>query len=280
MNRKSWICGLAAMVLACALAARGEEGITVAGVGTEKAKPTVVEIHATVSGDAELTADAMVKYRDAKRRAIEKLEGLKIAALKIESSGFAVNAAIDANQQMRMMQGMGAGESPKQKVQVTEQLKLVIKDVDKLDLDGMMQTILKVIDTGKDAGLIIGPPPATNYYQMQIQAQTGASLMAFKLPSASVLREKAYKTAMEDARQKAAKLAELSGLKLGRILSVSEGGAPSNSSNNMDRAQIMMMMYGVYGATASAPDENELSNAMFSDVSLSVRLTVHFEIQK
>ncbi|MFI5379068.1 MAG: SIMPL domain-containing protein [Tepidisphaerales bacterium] len=276
-NRKNWICGLAAMVLACALGARGEDGITVAGVGTEKAKPTVVEIGATVTGEAELTADAMVKYRDAKRRSIEKLEGLKIAALTIQSSGFAVNAAMDANQQMRMMQGMGGGENVKQKVQVTEQIKLVIKDVDKLDLDGMMQTILKVIDTGKDAGLVIGPPPATNYYQMQIQAQTGASLMSFKLPSASALREKAYKTAVEDARQKAAKLAELSGLKLGKILSVTEGGAPSSNSN--DRVQMLMMMNGMSGVTGN-PDENELSNTIFSDVSLSVRLVVHFEIQK
>jgi uncharacterized protein YggE len=270
----------AALVIVCSPGARADEGITVAGVGTAKAKPTVVEIGATVTGEAELTADAMVKYRDAKRRAIEKLQGLKIASLTIESSGFAINAAVDATQQMRMMQGMGGGEATKQKVQVTEHLKLQIKDVDKLELDAMMQMILKVIDTGKDAGLVIGPPTATNYYQMQLQAQmgSGSSLMSFKYPNAPSLREKAYKTAVDDARQKASKLAELSGLKLGRILAVTEGGNQSSAANDRT-AQLMMMMSGSYGGAAAA-DENELSNSLFSEVSLNVRLTVQFEIQK
>jgi uncharacterized protein YggE len=273
-NRLAWV----AVVMMCALVARADEGITVAGTGQAKAKPTVVEIGATVSGEAELTADAMVKYRDAKKRAIDKLVGLKIPALSIESTGFAVNAAMDPQQQMRIMQGMGAGEATKQKVQVTETLKLVIKDVDKLEIEGMMQTILKVVDTGKDAGLIIGPPPATNYYQIQMQAQSGQSLMSFKLPNASVLREQAYKAAVDDARQKATKLAELAGVKLGRIISVNEGGNQASGGNDRT-AQMMMMMYGWAGAAGKA-DENELSNALFSDVTLNVRLTVQFEIAK
>lgn len=279
LSSKCWMLGLAVTLLViCGSGALADEGIIVAGVGTAKAKPTVVEIGATVSGEAELTADAMVKYRDAKRRAIEKLNGLKIASLTIDSSGFAVNAAVDPTQQMRMMQGMGGGEATKQKVQVTEHLKLQIKDVDKLELEAMMQMILKVIDTGKDSGLVIGPPPATNYYQMQIQSQSGSSLMAFKFPNASSLREKAYKTAVEDARQKASKLAELSGLKLGRILAVTEGGNQSSAANDRT-AQLVMMMSGSYGG-ATVADENELSNPLFSEVSLNVRLTVQFEIQK
>ncbi len=43
-----------------------------------------VEITATVSGDAELAADATVKYRDTSRRALEALNGLKIAGLTVE----------------------------------------------------------------------------------------------------------------------------------------------------------------------------------------------------
>lgn len=269
----------AALVLWVGMA-RADEGITVAGTGIAKAKPTVVEIAANVSGEAELTADAMVKYRDAKRRAIEKLEALKIPALSIESNGFAVNAAMDPNQQMRIMQGMGTTEAIKQKVQVSEQLKLTIKDVDKMDLDAMMQTILKVVDTGRDAGLVIGPPPATNYYQMQMQAQSGVSMISFKLPNTAALREQAYKLAVEDARSKAQKLADLAGLKLGKILSVSEGGGAANTGNDRT-AQMMMMMYGWYGAAAAmGKDENELSNSVFGDVALNVRLTVQFEIQK
>src|SRR4051812_36487033 len=66
------------------------EGISVAGSGEVKAKPTTVELNATVSGDAELAADAIVKYRDARRRAVEALNGLKLEGLKVEGGGFSV----------------------------------------------------------------------------------------------------------------------------------------------------------------------------------------------
>src|SRR5437762_12046832 len=66
----------------------GGEGISVAGSGEVKAKPKVVEINATVSGDAELAADAIVKYRDARRRAVDALNGLKLEGLKIDTNGF------------------------------------------------------------------------------------------------------------------------------------------------------------------------------------------------
>src|SRR5688500_17476835 len=69
-------------------AAAAARTITVAGTGQAKAKPTQVEFSATVSGEAELASDAIVKHRDTKRRALKAIEGLKLPALSTTSKGF------------------------------------------------------------------------------------------------------------------------------------------------------------------------------------------------
>src|SRR2546423_1681559 len=117
------------MMLSAAHNARADNaGITVSGSGTVKSKPTEVEIGAIVSGEAELTNDAMVKYRDAKKRAVAAIEGLKVKDLTVESNGVSVNQALDPNAQQMMMNGRAANIG-KPKVQASESLKIVLKGV-------------------------------------------------------------------------------------------------------------------------------------------------------
>src|SRR5437763_7412178 len=152
------LCSIAtAMVFALATWAEQPQGITVSGSGQVKSKPTDVEIGAIVSGEAELTNDAMVKYRDAKKRAMAAIEGLKMKGLSIEPNGVSVSQAIDPNAAQMMMQGRAANVG-KPKVQATESLKIVLKGADKMTADALMDSVMKVIDTGRDAGLQIGPP--------------------------------------------------------------------------------------------------------------------------
>src|SRR5438874_11924586 len=114
------------LLSAPALHAAEEIGIAVAGNGDVKAKPTQVEIGANVAGEAELANDAIVKYRDARKRAVEALEALKNPNLKIESNGYSIQQAMDPNQAQMMMQGRVANIG-KPKVQVAENLKIVLK---------------------------------------------------------------------------------------------------------------------------------------------------------
>ena len=44
------------------------DGITVTGTGESQAKPTSVEINVIVTADAQLTADAVVKFNDVRKR--------------------------------------------------------------------------------------------------------------------------------------------------------------------------------------------------------------------
>ena len=49
------------------------------------------------------------------------------------------------------------------------------------------------------------------------------------------MREEAYKKAMEDAKTRAQKLADLAGVKLGPILSVHDGGQKGRRPNSRTR---------------------------------------------
>ncbi len=250
-----------------------QPGITVAGTATVKSKPTEVEIGAVVSGEAELTNDAMVKYRDAKKRAVAAIEGLKLPRLTIESTGVSVSQAIDPNAQQQMMQGR-ASNVGKPKVQASESMKISIKGVDKIAVDALMDTVMKVIDTGRDAGLQIGPPTPMNYYQMQMMQQSGQGqgMLQFKIGDPSTQREQVYKEAMEDAKKKAQRLADLAGVKLGRIVSIQDS-APVRGDNP---AMAQWMAMNGMGQN----DPTELTSHLLADISLKLTLTVQFEIAK
>lgn len=249
-----------------------DDAITVAGSAQVKAKPTEVEIGALVSGEAELTNDALVKYRDAKKRAVAAVEGLKMPGLTIESNGVSVNQAIDPNAAQMMMQGRSTN-LPKPKVQASESLKIVIKGAEKATPEQMMDMVMKVIDTGRDAGLQIGPPTPTNYYQYQMAMQNGQgmNIANFKVTDPTAARDEAYKQAMDDARKRAQRLADLAGVKLGRILSVTDGGQASGG--------VQYPVYYGYPQPAQG-DPNELSSNMLGDIPLRVSVTVQFEIVK
>lgn len=255
--------------------AQADEGITVTSVGKATTRPTQVEITGTVSGDAELASDAMVKYRDAKRRAVSAIEGLKIAQLSVESNGATVTTPIDQNAQMMAMRGMPAGAAVKQRVMVSEPIKLILKGVDKMDDKALMDTVLKIIDTSKDSGLAIGTSPqGLSYYQMQQMAGQGTPMLVFRLADPAQAREQAFKSAVDDAKQKAQHLADLAGVKLGRIISLSEQAQASKESDrNMTR------IMAIYGMSPDEP-EAEFTSAGLSEIPVTVRLTVQFEIAK
>jgi uncharacterized protein YggE len=99
------------------------------------------------------------------------------------------------------------------------------------------------------------------------------AMISFKIPDASALREEAYKLAVADARAKAAKLADLAGVKLGRILAVQDQDVVSKN----DPSNFYAMIYGM--RMQQEPDER-LSSNVFGDIPLTVRLSVQFEIAK
>lgn len=253
-----------------------QSSISVVGVGIAHAKPTVVEIGVSVTGEAELAADASVKFVDLRKKAQAAIDKLNTPNLSIKSEGFGISNSVDPQAQVRIINGM-QGAASKPKVQVAEQLSLVLSDADKLDRDKLLGTILKIIDTARDAGLQVGPPSPQNYYQYQISMANGegSEMVTFKVPDATVTRDEAYRLAVEDAKAKAAKLAELSGVKLGGIVGIQEEGAAASSSTGIAAVAWAIANNGVQRA---AP-EKELRSGVLGDIDMTVRLNVQFAIE-
>jgi uncharacterized protein YggE len=258
----------------------GSAGIVVVGTGTAKARPTHVEIDCSISGEAELAADATVKFRDAKKRAVAAIAGMKNSDISVESGGLSVNNVMDAASQMMMMRGQG-GTSNKPRVQILEKSKIVLANADKMEPDALLDLVLKVLDVAKDAGFQVGPPPANsnNYYEQQLRAFMGTAVVAFRLPDAKKLREEAYKAAVADAREKAEQLAELSGVKLGKVIAVQEVQPVKNESGSSSMGNPYMFAMEMM-SKLSTPEEKGVTGNTTGELSTKVNLTVTFEIAK
>lgn len=282
---------MALMLIGVATAAMAGDTLTVTATGVARAKPTQVELTASVSGEAELAKDALVKYRDSKRRAIEALGKLEIKDLGVRELG--VSAGMQANQQamMAIMQG-NPNPNMKPNYQFKEQLRLTVKGIDKMDSAQVAEMLAKVIDASRDAGLTVGPQPPTNMAEMQMMQRgglSGGAVATFRLTDTSAARAQAYETAVKDAKARAQKLAEASGLKLGPVVSIQEipaGAQPQASNDNDDTTQAMLMaMYGWRAGVAkpkNSDDKNpgEPTSDSFEDIAVPVSLVVQFSTSK
>jgi uncharacterized protein YggE len=268
---------IAALLLVPAVGANAaDEGISVTGTATVKGKPTEVEITGTITGEGEIANDASVKFRDNKKKATDAIVNMKNADLAIDTEGSDIHEVVDPAQQQRMMQGMGAGETPKVRVQISEKVKLRLKNVDKVETQKLFEQVLKLIDTSRDAGITIGGGAPMNYYQMQMEMQNGgggSSLVQFKIPDTTDLQNEAYKQAIADARAKAQRIADLSGVKLGKVLSVhDEGVSPPQPQQQV--------YYNGMMQTVNKEDPKEARSTTLADIPITVNLQVQFAIEK
>lgn len=267
-RRLPLITALLLLVSAIATARADDGGIAVSGTATVKARPTEVEIVGVITGEGELANDASVKFHDSRKKALAALENLKNPDLSVESEGSDVEDSVDPQQQMRLMQGQ-TNEQVKAHTQITERFKIKLKNADKLEQDKLLETVLNLIDTSRDAGLTIGTSQPTNYYQWQMQMQNGGgnngALVQYKIPDTTDLQTEACRQAIADARAKAQRIADLSGVKLGRVLSVKDYSATDTAPNS--------------GGNDHAVDKEAVSSSI-GDIPLTVHVQVLFEIEK
>lgn len=270
---------LAVLVLLFAsgrLWAVGEEGISVSGSGEVMAKPNVLEIDLVASGSAELTGDALVKYRSSLQRTLEAFEGLKIKNLKIEQRGLGVeNSAAAQAMQMRFN---GGGNVPtKSTFDISRSLKLVLRDVNKLSEEELTDTVSKLLDTAKDSGATVGNSTSAAMTMARIYGQQMASsVVTFVVDDLDAVRQQAYTQAFEQAQSRAQRLADLAGAKLGPVISVEESMSVAPDESNGQ----MRVMAAVYGWQMSQnKQESRVTSEKLADIPISVTLKVRFGIQ-
>jgi uncharacterized protein len=215
-------------------AADNIEGFTVAGKAFTAAKPNSVEIDLEVSAASELTADAIVKYRDAKKRIHDAFGALKLKNIGVDERGLLVD-------QKGMMQNpyFGWGGMPntrtKTEVQLTRKLVVKASGIRSMDEDSVLQLVGKLLDVAQDSGGKVGPQNDFNpYYYYRFNQQNSAGLVRFVLDDFDKLQDEAYEKAIADARARAQRLARLSNVELGTIVGVREVSVPSDRSSGSD----------------------------------------------
>jgi uncharacterized protein YggE len=237
------------------------EGFTVLGKARVGTKPDVVEIDLEVSASSELTADAIVKYRDAKKRIRDAFAALKLANVTVEERGLLV----DQKGQMQSPYYFDYQPNTRNKTEVQLSRKLVVKatGMRKLDEESVMQLVGRLLDVAQDAGAKVGSGNNMNYYYYwRYGMNNNSGLVRFVLEDFDKLQEEAYEKAVADARTRAERLARLSRVDLGSIVAVREVAVPGDRASNAD----------------DEPPGKRLEMAKFQDIPVRVELLVRFDV--
>lgn len=254
--------------------AEESRGITVSGSGVVEAMPDTVELTATVEGNAELAGDAVEKYRGNKRRVVESLKGLNIKGISIVGSGLSVNSGTPLNPMAAFQAGQANQPKVADKVAVQERLTVTLSGIETMSADNLLQSVTRIIDVAKDAGVVIGSGPKS-MIEMQLSAAKPGTLATFRLSNTDLLRQQAYEAALKQARAKAERLAQLAGVQLGDIVSIRETAPVSKDDNNGGGMAAYLALIG--GASSN---QAEYTSAELHSIPVTVSLSVQFDIVK
>lgn len=240
-----------------------EGGITVAGVGRVEVQPDTVSFEGDISGEAELAADAIVKYRDNRRRIEEALQALNMEQLSVAWQGIRITgSSMDAQAvQMARMRGQVVPDTVGQ-VAINDTVALTIKGIDKLESKELLELLVRIVDTAKDAGMSLKTHAA------------GTAMAEFSLSRPDAGRSKAYEEAMKDAGASAGRLAKLSGTSLGGVISIEEIAAREPGNNSPQ--QVFYNPYGV--AVPVNTSENEFTAPALKKIPIVVSLRVRYAL--
>ena len=187
-----------------------------------------MEIDLEVSAASELSADAIVKYRDARRKIKEAFAGLKLANVSVAERGLLVDKKGEM-QSPYFFGGMQNNSRAKTEVQLSRKMVVVAKDIRQMDEEKMLQQVSRLLDVAQDAGAKVGPQNnAMMMWRYGIEGNNG--LVRFVLDDFDKLEEEAYEKAIADARTRAERLAKLSRVELGPIVAVREVSVPGDQA--------------------------------------------------
>lgn len=181
--------------------------IRVSGTGTVSTAPDTATV---IVGVTIVDADLKTAYNAANEQVAAIIEAVQAAGVAVEDiRTFGLNIYQDSSfPPMPAMDG-GQTETPELRYNVSNQVSVKVRDISK---------IADVINAAVDAG-------ANNLFGLE-----------FSVSDIKAQQTEARKLALEDARAKAAELAEAAGVELGNIVSISEYSmaVPFNGNMRMD----------------------------------------------
>lgn len=257
---------------------RNIDGLTVLGKGTAKAKPTFAEIELDVSASAELTGDAIVKFRDAKKRIRDAFAALKLPDVTVEEQGLLVDQK-GAAFNPYMMMDMGMQSKAKVEVQLSRKLVVRAAKIQNMEEEAVLQLVGRLLDVAQDAGGRVGPPSNSAMMAYRSGTPSTSNLVRFVVEDVEKLKEEAYSRAAADAKARAERLARLNGVELGPVVGVrEETPAPSPAASPSPYA----ILYGISEPRRDDDDDDageRVATDKFQEVPIHVELQVRYAIR-
>ena len=249
--------------------------IRVTGSATVRESPNQVTIRGTLSAggeDIEKAAEQFKKVKEAFEKALDADEvSVEFAGEKLMRGGGAAVAEAFAVQDDFDI----PVEAPVEVRQysLSEEVVLRIAIGSDMERAGIAKKLGKVFDAASKAGLTIGATPNPMVAAMGMVNATGMTQFELDEEAQRALRTKAYRAALADGRSRAAALAELSGGRLGKVISIEESAAPQegNDLESLQMAMLTRMFGGALGGSDGGIDPNGL-------VELRQDLVVTFEL--
>ena len=250
------------------------QGITVIGLGSVEAKPSVVELTGIVIGQGQLAGDAVTKFHGNRRRAETAFKNLNIPGLEVVEEGMSLYSSLNASQMQAMMRGMAVNNAESQELSVSETLKLRVTGIDKMSSQELLEVIVRIVDSGKDAGVIISNDTSPSIPGTYNASQARNTMATFKVTNVDKLKEAAYEQAVKDARTQAEKLAKLTGVKLGKVLSVDGVG-----DSQKNTAAIYNQIISQYMAATGINQTEEQASTLLKAIPIAVAVRVTYSIE-
>lgn len=257
-----------------ALAAE-EPGITVSAIGEAKVKPNRLEIEIKASAAAELTGDAVVKYRDALKRTKESFDKLKIDKLELVDRGTNVASSTPGENQNGPMRPGMQPSAVKPEVNITKSLRLSVTGIDKVSEEELVGLVAKLLDAAKDAGVSVGSDANSSLVARMNGMSMPSEMVTFVADDPSAARKQASEDAFRQAKEKAQRLAAMAGSGLGGVLSMEENAGPAGNEESLQAKMIEL----IYGNGQKGSEDSRLVSSTLVEMPVRVNLKVRFALE-
>ena len=251
------------------LAAQSPGTIAVSGSGKASAVPQYVVIKGRVQGSADTAEEAATEFRKARNRLEKAFAGEDGPRAKLRFEG--ETSALQAAQAMAVA-ALGGDVAPTVSgtFTVKEAVELRVDFESNMERMQIAGKLGEIIDAAKAAGVAFDQP--VNQLTIAFGGQ-GTSIVAFMLSddARAATRQRAYASALKDARARAGELAALAGGKLGKVVSVEE--IDQQTSEN---PYVAMMAWGM--RQTGQDDASEYSSSQNAAIEIRRDLRVVFQL--
>jgi len=226
MIPRTWMSAESLLALALVLPAGlcGQAGLTTTGRATVNCPVDHLAVRVVVSGKAESAADARMKYESMRERFVSAVDAKKLLNSSTEGTPPVVETIVPGANQNQFRIGGQPADPADQEYSVTETITVKIGKISEVSRTDRLKLVAQVLECVTESGAeLFGTFKANNVFQSRPSVAGSRSQTAVSLEYADPkpLEDAAMEAAIADAKVRAARMAEIAGVALGRIKGIS-----------------------------------------------------------